>query len=239
MKTENLDRNVEQNSNLKMAGLVAGIAFLFNLLIPTLGFLFIQSQLFVASNPLETVEKVLNNKSLFRLGILSELILTIGLIILGYSLYMLVRHVNKTFARFAFILKLVEATIMTVVTLISFLALQLLLSSDILLNQGSDIKLMAGLIINQHSVINSIPMLFLGLEMVIFTVLLYKSELIPRSISVFGMIAFALIFIYGIISIIIPDSNIMLLTLPSFLFELVCGIWLLVKGISINKLAGA
>lgn len=239
MKTENLDRNVEQKSNLKKAGVAAGIVFLFNLLIPTLSYLFIQSRLFVANNPLKTVENVFNNESLFRLGILSELILTIGLIILGYSLYMLVRHVNNTFARFAFILKLVEAIIMAVVTLISFLALQLLISSDILLNQGSDIKLMVGLIINQHSVINSIPMLFLGLEMVIFTVLLYKSELIPRSISIFGMIAFALIFIYGIISIIIPDSNIMLLTLPSFLFELVCGIWLLVKGISINKLAGA
>ena len=84
MKTENLDKFDKQNSNLKIAGMVAGIVFLFNLLIPTLSYVFIHSQLFVANNPWKTVENVLNYESLFRLGILFELILTIELIILGY-----------------------------------------------------------------------------------------------------------------------------------------------------------
>ena len=81
-------------------------------------------------------------------------------------------------------------------------------------------------------------MVFLGIEMVIFSALLVRSKLIPLFIPLFGIIAFALIFIYGLLNILMPTAHIMMLTLPSFLFELICGGWLLVKGISVKNPSG-
>lgn len=233
MKTITDSNLVQEKSVIQKAGRIAGITLLFNLIVPTLGYVFIQSRLFVQGNLFSTAQNILNNEGLFRLGILLEVFLAVGLVALGYSLYLLLKHLNPYLAKFAFILKVVEASLMTVVTLFSFFALQLLINSSQIstLNENS-INVFAGFIFSQHGKLNSLPMLFLGIEMVIFTVLLYKSAFVPKLISGFGIFSFSLIFIYAILSIILPTLNLMILTLPSFVFELVCGSWLLIRGIS-------
>lgn len=233
MKTITDSNLVQEKSVIQKAGRIAGITLLFNLIVPTLGYVFIQSRLFVQGNLFSTAQNILNNEGLFRLGILLEVFLAVGLVALGYSLYLLLKHLNPYLAKFAFILKVVEASLMTVVTLFSFFALQLLINSSQIstLNENS-INVFAGFIFSQHGKLNSLPMLFLGIEMVIFTVLLYKSAFVPKLISGFGIFSFSLIFIYAILSIFYPEMNLMLLTIPSFLFELICGGWLLLKPIS-------
>lgn len=74
----------------------SGYLFLFNLLIPTLGYVFVQSKLSVAGNPLLTSNQIIANEQVFRFGLLSEFILSIGLILLGYSLYVILKK-NKSF----------------------------------------------------------------------------------------------------------------------------------------------
>lgn len=225
---EKKSNKLRQNNAAK----VAGWMFLFNLIIPTLGFVFIQSRFLVKGDPVLTISNVMQHKGSFYFGMISELFLSVGLVALGYSLYLLVRHVNKDLAFFAFIVKCVEATIMTVITLISFLAMQMISNTgNVQYISSEQIQSIAGFLLNQHEILNSIPIFFLGLEMVLFNVLLIKSGLIPRVISGFGVISFILIFIYSILSVSQIGTNLMLLTLPSFLFELICGCWLLIRGI--------
>lgn len=237
METINENKLAGEKFLLQKAGRIVGITFLFNLIVPTLGYVFIQSKLFVQGNLSLTAENILDNEWLFRMGTLLEVFLAVGLVTLGYSLYVLLKHLNPHFAIFAFIIKVVEASLMAVVTLISFFALQLLIhSAEISIINKNSIHVFAGFIFNQHNILNAVPMFFLGIEMVIFTVLLYKSAFVPRWISGFGILSFSLIFIYAILSIIHPRTNLMMLTLPSFLFELICGSWLLLKGISSKNL---
>lgn len=219
--------------SLNKAGLIAGLMFIFNLIIPTLGYVFIQSQLLVKSSNLSTSANIIDNQGVFSFGIISELALAIGLVALGYSLFILVRRVNHSLAFFAFIIKGIEATLMAVVTLLSFLAFQMIINSNSFeAFTPQQIKSFAGFLLNQHEKLNSIPMILLGIEMVIFSVLLVQSKLIPRWISYFGIFSFSLIFIYGILSVTTSATTSTLLTLPSFIFELICGTWLLVKGIT-------
>jgi len=214
----------------------AGLLFIFNLLIPTLGYIFIQSRLFDKTSNLTTSVNVIDNMGVFSIGIISELVLAIGLVTLGYFLYLLVRRVNQNLALFAFIIKVIEATLMAVVSLISFIAFQMIINSNSFdAFSPQQIKSIAGFLLNQHESLNSIPMIFLGIEMVIFSFLFVKSRLIPVWISYFGIISFSLIFIYGIFSVTTLATNIMGLTLPSFVFELICGSWLLFKGIAPKK----
>lgn len=236
MKITVENKTTEQKSIIYKAGKIAGITFLFNLIVPTLGYVFIQSKLLVKENPVLTAENIINNEFLFRIGILLEMFLAVGLVALGYSLFLLLRLVDKIISKFAFILKVVEASLMAVVTLFSFFALQILIhSNEFPALIENNIHILTGFAFEQHSTLNSVPMLFLGIEMILFSFLLYRSELIPKLISGFGIFSFSLIFIYGIFSIINPAMNLMALTLPSFLFELICGCWLLIKGISIKR----
>lgn len=236
MKTIEVNHEKSPERIQLKAARVVGLMFLFNLLVPTLAYVFIQSRLFAKANYLTTSTNIIENQALFSFGIISELALAIGLIILAYGLYLLLRNVNENIALIAFILKCVEAALMAVVTLVSFLAFQLILHSNSFeVFQPQQIKSIAGFLLNQHEELNSIPMILLGIEMVLFSILLLKSRLIPRWMSYFGIFSFSLIFIYGILSVTTSAGNLSLLTLPSFIFELICGSWLLIKGITSQK----
>lgn len=219
------------NTPLQKTAKFAGILFLFNLLIPTLGYVLVQSKLVVLDNPLLTSTQIIANETLFRLGILFELMLSVGLIFLGFSLYFILRNVDAFFSKIALILKATEATLMATASLLSFFALQILIGNY---ESFVDTKSLAGIIVIQHGALNSIPMIFLGIEMVIFNVLFYLSAMIPRWISVVGIIAFVLIFMFAFFSIIEPKLASMLLTLPSFIYELIIGLWLLIKGVKVH-----
>jgi hypothetical protein len=64
----------------------------------------------------------------------------------------------------------------------------------------------------------------------IFYYLLYQSELIPRWISVWGVIAAILVILANLLEVTGIASGLMILYLPIILNELVLAIWLMVKG---------
>ena len=97
-----------------------------------------------------------------------------------------------------------------------------------------------GLILNMHTAVFSIPMVFLGLDMVLFSYLFFKSKYIPRILAGFGVISFALILIHALMFILTPryatmPVNQIIFWAPSGIFEIVIGIWLLSKGIKIQQ----
>ena len=219
----------------------AGFMFLFAFIVPTLNWTFVLSKFIVAENVISTAKNILANEMLFRFGITIELIMSIGLILLALVLYIILKQVNKKLALFALLLKLAEATISVVIVLITFIALQFLKGGESLSSFTFEQMLTPlGIIISAHTALYSIPMLFLGLDMMIFSYLFFKSSIIPRLLACFGIISFALIFIHSIMFIIAPNyAAIPVIQIifwsPSGLFEIIIGIWLLVKGVN-NKL---
>lgn len=57
------------------------------------------------------------NELLFRIGITIELFMSVGLTVLGVSLYIILKRVNKDVALLALALKLVETAILAVIVL--------------------------------------------------------------------------------------------------------------------------
>jgi hypothetical protein len=83
-------------------------------------------------------------------------------------------------------------------------------------------------------------MVFLGLDMMLFSYLFFRSRYIPRWMAGFGILSFALIFIHAIMFIVAPiyaakPINQIIFWGPSGLFEIIVGIWLLIKGIKIPE----
>ena len=73
--------------------------------------------------------------------------------------------------------------------------------------------------------------------------LFYKAKLIPKFISIYGIAVYSLTFIYAFFKILTPqsdnllvmDSNIdMLFFMPGVIFEILIGIWLLIKGVNLK-----
>ena len=239
----NPDRKTAINvdTSQRKAARFAGFMFLFSLIVPSLNWTFVLSKLIVAENVMATANNILANELLFRLGLTIELFMSVGLIVLALVLYTILKPVNKDLALLALSLKLAEAIIVAVIVLVSFIALQIL-NGEAYLTAYSPEQLQApvGFLLNKHTVLFSIPMIFLGLDMTVFSYLFFRSKYIPRILSGFGIISFILIFIHALMYILAPKYAMMLIIqtvfyVPSGLFELIIGIWLLFKGIKVQQ----
>ena len=116
--------NLIENTSQHKAAKVAGFMFLFSLIVPSLNWALILSKLVVAENAVATANNIMANMFQFRLGITVELIMSVGLVVLGTALYIILKPVDKNFALLALLLKLVEATMAAAIVLVSFITLQ-------------------------------------------------------------------------------------------------------------------
>jgi len=226
----------------RKAAKIAGFMFLFAFIVPTLNWAFVLSKFNVVNDALATANNIMANEFLFRMGLTIELIMSFGLIVLAVALYKILKTINNSLALFALLLKVVEATIAVVIVLISFIALQIL-NGEIYLTAFTpeQLQVPAGLILNSHTALFSIPMVFLGLDMMVFSYLFFKSRFIPQILASFGIFSFALIFIHSLMFILTPEYAVMpinqiIFWAPSGLFEIVIGIWLLFKGVRISEM---
>jgi len=221
---------------------IAGFMFLFAFIIPTLNWALVLSKFNVAGDALATAKNIMADTFLFRLGISVELLMAIGLVVLGLALYVVLKSVNKHLALLALVLKLVEATLMGVTVLLPFIALesaQAAASATTLTQEQLQMPL--GLLFNAHTAITAVPMVFLGLDMMLFCYLFLKSNYIPRLLAGFGILSFFLILVQSLLFILAPayaemPINQIIFWAPSGLFEIVIGLWLLIKGINTQQL---
>lgn len=240
METNKISKSISIRS-LRKAVIIAGIFFLLNLIVPLLNWTFVLSKFVIAENVLDTAAKIMANESLFRIGITIELFMSVGLVILALVLYKILREVNKDLAKLALFIKLIEATLMAVTVFLPFVALQILNEKTQLTGLTMEhLQFPIGLIFNSHTALTSIPMVFLGLDMMVFSYLFFKSKYIPRILAGFGILSFALIFIHALMYILAPEYakmtiNQIIFWAPSGIFEIIIGLWLLVKGIKIPE----
>ncbi len=240
MKTNDLTNSIPDKAQRK-AAMVAGFMFLLNLIVPLLNWTFILSRFAVSENAIAAANNILDKELLFRIGITIELFLSVGLIVLAIVLYRILKPVNKDLALLALLLKLAEATLMAVTALIPFIALQVLNGeTNQIAYTTEQLQFPIGLILNSHTALTSIPMVFLGLDMIVFSYLLLKSKYIPGILAGFGIISFALIFIHALGFILTPEYAKMpiiqiIFWVPSGLFEILIGLWLLLKGLKVQR----
>lgn len=232
--------SLSNTSHYKMVK-IAGFMFLFAFIVPTLNWTLLLSKFNVPNDALTTGKNIVANELLFRIGISIELIMSIGLVVLGVALYSILKSVDKNLALLALALKLLEAAIAVVITLGSIIALLAISETHfylVILNRES-LLAFAGFILHMHTSLYALPMLFLGLDMMLFCYLFFKSRYIPPLLAGFGILSFALIFIHAIMYLISPQYaampiNQIIFWAPSGIFEIIVGLWLLVKGVNSN-----
>lgn len=211
-----------KNKNQIVITKTAGTLFILCFILPTLNWVFIMSG-FVTNNPVTTSENILANEKLFRYGLSIELLMAVGLVVLGAIIYSILKKTNIVLAQTALSLKIVEAALSSGIVLTSFMALY---------TQNDAI----GILACNHKALFAVPMFFLGIDMTIFCYLFLKSELVPKAMSIFGMFSFILIFIHSTMFLVAPQIASLSATqaifyTPSGLFELIIGTWLLTKGL--------
>ncbi|MDD5773065.1 MAG: DUF4386 domain-containing protein [bacterium] len=233
--------NHTADASLIKTARIAGIMFLLSLILPTLNWIFVLSKFIAAENAIATANNIMVNELLFRIGIINELIISVVAVVLATVLYIILKPVNKNLALLALFLKLTEAILMAVIALSSFISLLILKGQTSLkVFEPEQLQTLVGLLINERMTVSAVPMVFLGLNFMVFLYLLLKSKYVPGILAGFGILSYTLIFIYALITILSPKCAAVIIIqiicwAPSCFFELIIGLWFLIKGVNIQQ----
>ena len=212
---------------------VAGWLYLSLALLAPFAIIYVPGKLIVRGNATATAQNILGHETLFRVGILCELLVTILFIFVVLALYRLLKAVDQKHAVLMAVLALVSVPIGLVTAVYNMAALMILRGDDILsVFEKSQLDSLAMMFLRLNSQGMVVAAIFWGLWLFPFGILVIRSGFIPR---VFGILLFFPGFAYlasSAIAVLLPEYS---RTVSPFLMVLMMGelpivLWLVIKG---------
>lgn len=224
------EKRIRYNFYARMAGLL----YLVIIITGLFSELFVRSKIVLKDDPAATTKNVELFQSLYRAGFVSDTVMVTADIIIAILFYILFRKVSKYLSLSAAVFRLAQAFLISASLLFYFAPLILL--DNINPETGETITPL--LFIELHAYGYDFGLIFFGVSNLILGYLIVKSKIIPQIFG-YGLSAAAAVYIFGsFIRFLLPDlfSHIQPLYLIPLIAELSVGIWLLLKGVDLNKL---
>lgn len=169
---------------------VAGFLYLLTIPLGIFGALYVPSRLIVPGDAAATANKLMASESLFRLGIMSDLLAPIVLIFVVLVLYRLLKPVSKNMALLMVTFLLASVPIAMLNKLNQFAALLLLSGADYLtVFTTEQLQALALLFLRLHGQGSTIAFIFWGLWLFPLGYLVFRSGFLPRILGVLLMIS--------------------------------------------------
>jgi hypothetical protein len=209
---------------------VLGVAFLLQACTSLISGLILKVALIVPGNISASMLNIANHTWLMRASILGEMITAVGIIFLGAVLFVVLREANEKTALVALGFYILEAALLAVSRIAAFPLLRI---SQEYVSAGHRPDLLAMANLELESIDSGYTLLMFPfcLGAILFYYLFYKTRVVPRALSLWGLIAVSLVLIGTLFAICGHEVPFVVL-LPYVPFEFVIGVWILVKGIS-------
>jgi hypothetical protein len=205
-----------------------GVAFLLQFVTSFASAMFLRATWYVTGNMSATLLKIASNPSMLRVNILFDMLTALGVIFLGAMLFITLRKQNEKMALTALGFYILEGALLATSRLATFALLGL---SQAYAAGYADMTLLGQIAFDAMEFVGgSLHMLAFIPGGVMFYYLLDKARIVPRVLSLWGLIA-VLPFVIGAPLAVLGYEVPMAFYLPYVPFELVIGIWILVKGI--------
>ena len=188
-------------------------------------------RLMVEDNIAKTIENIAANQTLYRIGFVYEVLMYTGVILVSVALYHLLRRVNKPKVTTALLCRFGEA-IMGMLMVIGSIITLYIINTDL---ETETIQNSVSVIFEIKDALMNILMIFIGVGSVLFFHLFYRSGYIPQILSVIGIVIFSSIFLESILLLSYPMKSWVFPGATAILFEIVIGLWLMIKGVKINQ----
>lgn len=218
---------------------IGGILYLMIIAAGAFGELFVRGTLIVSGNAAATAGNILASQSLWRAGIAGDILVHIFDIPLMLVLYLILKPVNRNLALLAVLFNLIQTAVLVANKLNLLMPLFLLGNADYLSSFApNQLHALTQVFVRVHGYGFGIGLIFFGFACLVYGVLIFKSGYLPRILGVFMVIAglsyltnsFALLLVPTIASMIVPA-----ILVPAFIGELSLALWLLTKGVNIEK----
>ncbi len=231
------DRTVETSPQLYAR--IGGVLYLIIIVVGIFDEAFVRNRIIVSGDATATAANIRSLESLWRFGIAAEFFLLICAVALTLIFFVLLRPVSRDLALLAVFFNLVSVAVEAAVQLYLLGALFLLGKAEYLRAfEPEQLYALASLSVKSHSYGFGVALIFFGCVCLILGYLIFKSGFLPKALGVLMQIAglsyltdsFALILAPTFANRIFPA-----VLVPAFVGEASLCLWLLVKGVNVEK----
>jgi hypothetical protein len=221
-------------SSTRNPGRVAGFWYLLLIVLGPLRLIYIPSKLFVEGNATATAANIAAHEWLFRLGIVSDLVCGVFLVLLGMAFYRLFKGVDQHLAMLVLIFGGVMPALITFVSVVSDAAALMVVRGGDFLSafDAPQRNALAMLFLKLRDHQNTAAEVLWGVWLLPLAALVYRSRFLPRFLGVWlalGGFAYVILSFTGEL---VPQyqANVFTYAQPAFLGEVAIMLWLVIKG---------
>ena len=176
------------------------------------------------------------NDGLFRVGFAAYLVEAFSDVVLAWLFYVLLRPVHRDLALLSAFFGIVSMTLFAVTQMFYWSAPMFLRGSRYLTHFSQhELDGLASAFLSVSANLSGLFMLFYGSAWIVRGYLTFRSGYLPRFLGVLMVVAGAGFFAKNITKVLAPAYSSDLLLAPMFLNVLVLTLWLLVKGVDLDK----
>ena len=235
MNTHATDTDARHESERRLAARLVGLSYLLAIVFSVFAEFYVMGQL-AGPDAAQTAQRIARLPSLLRFGTAANIAACVTDGLLLASLYLVLAPVSRLWALVALFWGAIETTVLLIGVSHELVALKLLSGADYLAAiPPSNLQDWARFALWSHGMLYSIALMLAGLRSTLFCWLWWRSRLIPRALAGLGVFASLWLFACTYGTLVAPEFGkllpVGLYGGPIFLFELVAGFWLLVRGI--------
>jgi hypothetical protein len=215
---------------------LAGFMFLFIIAVYILAMV-IAARLQVPGDFAATARTVMASEQLYRFALSCNLIAGVGTLFLAMGLYVILKPVDADLALLALLFRTIEAALTGVSVVFSFTLLRLYKGGDpITAFDPNQLSVFSALRAAAGTATYNVTAFFFGFGSIVFFLLFLKSSLIPKPLSIIGIIGSILVPIICYGSLVWPQYGKMLQIgwIPIAIAEVSAGALLLVRGVGVD-----
>ncbi len=233
------ERETKMTTSPKRLARIAGVLYLLNGIIAGFAEGFVEPRMYAASNAATTAGNVVSNAGLVRIGVVADLIQATVWVFLGMTLYLLLKHVNKSVASAMVVLVAIGASIVYLNTVFEFEGLRAATGAVNLAafgTAGSNALVLLLLDAQHYGVF--IAQIFYGLWLVPLGYLAYKSGWFPKALGILLIVGGACYLVDLFAQFLVPDFGVKIhafVVIPSAIAEISMVVYLLVIGVRTQK----
>ena len=231
--------NQKLNISPQVYARIGGVLYLFIILAGIFGELIVRGKLIVEGNATATAQNISAANLLFRAGLVGDLLMHVCDVPLIVIFYVLLRPVSKVLALLATFFNLVQTSVLAANKL-TLLAVLVFLGDSGYLKAFEERQLhaLAFASLSLHEYGFGVGLVFFGFRCLVVGYLIYRSEYFPKTLGVLQVIvglsyltnSFALFLAPALADKLFPG-----VLLPAFIGEVAMCLWLIIKGVNLQK----
>lgn len=232
----------DQLRSVQLAARTGGLLYLVIIVIGLLGEAFIRSSLVVSGDPSATAQRILESELLWRLGVAGQLVLLVCAVALTAIWYVLLRPVNRHLAVAVVCFGLVSLAVESVSALHLQAVLDPLTSTALAKVAAAEQRHgLSYLALVAHANAFGVALIFFGVQCLLVGYLIRKAGYLPAMLGVGMQVVGACYLINSFAMFLSPPlQNVLFpaILLPCLVGESAMCLWLLIKGVDVEKWSG-